>query len=103
MLCAADFATRGVQQIVMVKPDAPGADEALLKAVRAIYLPNRTLTVTAGTDGLPGPARGKGTVDGKPTAYVCQHQTCSLPVTTVAALQALLRPAAPSHVAGDAG
>jgi uncharacterized protein YyaL (SSP411 family) len=39
------------------------------------------------------PASGKGTVDGKPTAYVCRGETCSLPVTDGAALMRLLRAA----------
>lgn len=34
------------------------------------------------------PARGKGKLDGKPTAYVCAGQTCSLPVTDAEALVA---------------
>ncbi|HXZ68321.1 MAG TPA: hypothetical protein VEH07_07020, partial [Alphaproteobacteria bacterium] len=38
------------------------------------------------------PAFGKSPVDGKPTAYVCRGNVCSLPVTTAEELAALLVP-----------
>jgi hypothetical protein len=44
---------------------------------------------TAGLDPAH-PAHGKTASDGKPTAYVCRGETCSLPVTTGEALEALL-------------
>jgi len=38
------------------------------------------------------PAFGKKAVDGKPTAYVCRGNVCSLPVTDPEELAALLVP-----------
>ncbi len=50
----------------------------------------RLLTDSAG---LPAghPAAGKARQDGTATAYVCRGQSCSLPVTSAAALSALLQ------------
>jgi uncharacterized protein YyaL (SSP411 family) len=48
-----------------------------------------------GLDGaeLPAghPAAGKGPVKGKPAAYVCRGQTCSLPITDPEALGKVLQ------------
>ncbi len=61
--------------------------------VRRHWTPNTILSVHAGAADLPPshPASGKTPVDGKPTAYVCQAETCSLPATDSEALVALLR------------
>jgi uncharacterized protein YyaL (SSP411 family) len=57
-------------------------------------VPNKTLVVAdpAGATKLPV-AEGKPQVEGRPTAYVCHGYTCSTPVTTAAALEALLESA----------
>jgi uncharacterized protein YyaL (SSP411 family) len=39
---------------------------------------------------VPAAAKGKRSLDGKPTAYVCHDFTCSQPVTDWAALEKLL-------------
>jgi hypothetical protein len=57
----------------------------LLSTVHRRYLPNRTVLVVeaaprAGESDL-ALAVGKTSVNGQPTAYVCQRQTCSSPVT----------------------
>ncbi len=65
----------------------------LAGALRARYRPH---TVIAGTeaDNADGSAvallRGRGLVDGRPAAYVCERFACRLPVTEVEALLALL-------------
>jgi uncharacterized protein YyaL (SSP411 family) len=72
-----------------------GTDPAgLLDAARR--MPSRALVIALHADGrsLPPdhPAFGKTAVAGRPTAYVCHGETCSLPVTDPAALAALLVP-----------
>jgi uncharacterized protein YyaL (SSP411 family) len=60
----------------------------LLRVLRSVSTPNLILNVIDNTDDLPPghPAAGKTRIDGKPTAYVCIGQTCSLPVASAAAL-----------------
>ncbi|HEY5931440.1 MAG TPA: hypothetical protein VIT63_00900, partial [Nitrospira sp.] len=58
------------------------------------YLPNRTVQMVeasrrAGESDL-ALAAGKTSVNGQPTAYVCQRQTCSAPVTESHQLDQLL-------------
>jgi len=80
------------QQIVIVgAPDDP-ARTALLDVLHRISLPNRVLSLLAPGDALPDghPAAGKGLVDGKPAAYLCQDMTCSPPIIDPAALRATL-------------
>ncbi|MGC2201452.1 MAG: hypothetical protein WA633_15090, partial [Stellaceae bacterium] len=54
-----------------------------LRAVYNASLPNRiVLRLSSGGSLPPGhPAAGKGSVDGKPAAYVCEGPVCSLPIT----------------------
>ncbi len=78
-------------QIVLI-----GSREETAELARATFgtsLPARVLMRVADGAALPEghPAHGKTSVDGKPTAYVCAGETCSLPVTETAALEAELR------------
>ena len=75
-----------------------GADDtrALLALVRGLMLPN-VLLVTAPANGLEGelaellpPAVGKTALNGKATAYVCEHGSCQAPVETVQGLKEAL-------------
>ncbi|MGB3809012.1 MAG: thioredoxin domain-containing protein [Parvibaculum sp.] len=71
---------------------------AMRRTVLGMALPTRILSrIDAGTN-LPDnhPAHGKRQIDGKPTAYVCVGETCSLPITNLEDLaSALLRARAP--------
>ena len=70
-------------QIVLVGEAGTPAFDALRRAVYGVSLPNRVVTSLAPNGSLPvdHPAFGKGLVDGKPAAYVCEGPVCSLPVT----------------------
>ena len=92
MLSALDLRL-GATDVVIVAP--PGASPGgLVDTVRRAWTPNTILSVHEGAAALPPshPASGKTAVDGKPTAYVCRGETCSLPVTEPEALVTLLRP-----------
>jgi uncharacterized protein YyaL (SSP411 family) len=80
--------------LVVVAP-ATGDTGPLLRSARAHWTPNIVLSAHTDAAALPHehPASGKGTVNGKPTAYVCRGESCSLPVTDRAALIRLLRTA----------
>jgi uncharacterized protein len=70
-------------QIVVIGDAATPTFEALCRAVYGVSLPNRVVLALSPETSLPTshPATGKGLVDGKPAAYVCEGPVCSLPVT----------------------
>jgi uncharacterized protein YyaL (SSP411 family) len=92
----------GAIDVAIVRP--AGADvSGLLDAVRWRWSPNVVLSVHDDAVALPPshPAAGKVAVNGRATAYVCRGEVCSLPVTTVGELVALLDGAAgPSDGSG---
>src|SRR5579864_6661779 len=69
-------------QIVLVGNPADPTFQALRGAVDAVSLPNRVVMTVAPGEALPPehPAAGKGLVDGKPAAYICDGPACSLPI-----------------------
>ncbi|MBI4469090.1 MAG: thioredoxin domain-containing protein, partial [Acidobacteria bacterium] len=93
MLCAVEAFLSRVKEIAIIgHPEDPGT-RSLLDVVRQGYLPNAVVAV-----GLPGNGavevpllRERGQVDGRPTAYVCEHFSCREPVTSPEALRELLQ------------
>jgi uncharacterized protein YyaL (SSP411 family) len=89
-LSALDFHLGPVAEVALVWP--AGAERAAAPLVETVfrrYQPNRVVVGTA--TGAPGAAglpllEDRGTVDGKPTAYVCRRYVCQLPVTDPDAL-----------------
>ena len=85
LLCALDAWHGGWSEVAIVGPRDDSRTADLLAAVHRNYRPNK---VVAWTD-RPGSESaeripllaGKGMVDGKPTAYVCQNYVCERPVT----------------------
>jgi uncharacterized protein len=77
----AELAQKPVQIVLIGEPHDP-ALEALRRAVCAVSLPNRVVLALAPGEALPAdhPAAGKGLVEGKPAAYVCDGPVCSLPI-----------------------
>ena len=65
----------------------------LARAAFSVSCPSRVLMRVADGTALPTshPAHGKTAVGGKPTAYVCAGETCSLPVTDAAELVAEMK------------
>jgi len=70
-------------QIVLVGESRTPAFDALQRAVYDVSLPNRVVMSVPPGGSLSSnhPASGKGLVDGKPAAYVCEGPVCSLPIT----------------------
>ena len=83
LLGGADLAVHGAVQIALVgDPNSPMFREMAHEVARQ-YLPS--LVLAGGTDeASAGVAllEDRPTMDGRPTAYVCHHYTCELPVTT---------------------
>jgi uncharacterized protein YyaL (SSP411 family) len=84
---------RGSVQLVIIGDQADDATRALRRAAFETNAPNRVLATIAPDATLPEghPAQGKTAIDGKPTAYVCRGETCSLPITEPDALREALR------------
>jgi uncharacterized protein YyaL (SSP411 family) len=67
------------------------SSSAFDRVIAGCYLPHLTLVRTGVDDSSPPPlARGRLTVDGQPTAYVCRHFTCSRPLVSPDELRDLL-------------
>jgi uncharacterized protein len=72
----------GALDVVIVHAAGQPPD-TLLAAVREAANPNVVLSIHDDEARLPAahPASGKRSLAGKPTAYVCRGETCSLPIT----------------------
>ena len=79
-------------QVVITGTRGEAATDALIGEVHKAGRLDLVLQVIAEGASLPPghPATGKGAVDGKATAYVCNGPVCSLPVSDAAALADLL-------------
>ena len=94
MLCSLDWWLCGPTEIIVVGPRGNPLTEAMVMTVQQRYIPNRVLLAIEETraDGaIEVPlAKGKASLDGRPTAYVCHRHTCSQPVTEPRLLEAML-------------
>jgi len=77
MLRAIDFHLSPTKEVALVGDDLT----ELSRLVRAAYRPH--LVLAGGPEGTTAPPllQNRPTVDGRPTAYVCEHFTCQAPVT----------------------
>jgi uncharacterized protein YyaL (SSP411 family) len=94
MLCALDLFVSKPKEVVILGNRGTSATESLVAAVHQRYVPNKVIVTcddTQPAQRAPLPlSEGKMRVNGAPTAYVCQHGTCSQPVTDPASLELLL-------------
>jgi uncharacterized protein len=94
MLCTLDWYLSKPKEVVIVGRRGDGATEALVAAVHQQYVPNKLVLVSDDScldrsNRFPW-VDGKVSLNGLPTAYVCQRFTCSQPVTESAQLTSLL-------------
>jgi hypothetical protein len=89
-------------QIVIVGPLTSPKTHELVAAVMGRSLPNRTLILADPSQEFSPthPAYGKKMENGQPTAYVCQRETCSAPITNPVTLSQALQ--LPPRAAGQA-
>jgi uncharacterized protein YyaL (SSP411 family) len=82
----------GLQIVIVGQRTSPKTQE-LISAVMGRSLPNRLLLVVDPDEALPEthPAFGKKMENGQPTAYICQHQNCSAPITNAVTLSQVLQ------------
>ncbi len=84
-IASLDTRLRPVQVVLIGSAEETAS---LARAAFTVSCPARVLIRAADGASLPAshPAHGKTALDGKPTAYICIGETCSLPVTDAAAL-----------------
>jgi uncharacterized protein YyaL (SSP411 family) len=86
LLRAVDFRLAPTREVALVGDDLT----ELAKTVRSGFRPHVVLAGGPAGAEQPPLLRDRTTVDGHPTAYVCENFACQLPVTTPAALENLL-------------
>jgi uncharacterized protein YyaL (SSP411 family) len=86
LLRAIDFHLAPTKEVALIGDDLA----ALARIIRSKHRPH--LVLAGGPEGsnLPPLLRDRPTINGSPTAYVCQSFTCKQPVTEAPALEALL-------------
>jgi hypothetical protein len=87
-----DTAMSGLQIVIMGARGNTRTQE-LIAAVRGRSLPSATLIVAEPGEALAEthPTFGKTMQAGQPTAYICQNQNCSAPITSPVALSQMLQ------------
>jgi uncharacterized protein YyaL (SSP411 family) len=92
LLQAIDFHLSQVREVALIAP-ANGASHPLDDLAKVVHSAHRPHVVLAGgPEGSDRPEllKERPAVDGKPSAYVCEHFTCKAPVTSADELTALL-------------
>jgi uncharacterized protein YyaL (SSP411 family) len=88
MLTAALYAMSAPRQVVLA-----GREEDLgpfLEVLRTRFLPNHTVLLSSAQD-TNAALRDMTSLDGRPTAYVCENFACQLPTTEVGKFAELLQ------------
>jgi uncharacterized protein YyaL (SSP411 family) len=94
LLAGYALVARPVQVVIVGEAGDPRFEELRQVALAAAVPDLIVLAAPAGDLREGHPAAGKGSVAGRPTAYVCPGRTCLPPVTTQGQLAELLTPAA---------
>jgi hypothetical protein len=94
LLCALDLHFSPPREVAVVGPPADSATAELRRVALETFAPSTVYAFAEGT-GDPATERvpllaGKGLVDGRPAAYVCEGFACKTPVTDAEALRAAL-------------
>jgi uncharacterized protein YyaL (SSP411 family) len=80
----------GTEVVMMGSGDLRASD--LERVIARSYVPHLTLVRAESGDRTPLPlVQGRAAVDGRPTAYVCRHFSCSSPITSAHELGEMLR------------
>ncbi len=97
-LVAATFAAGEVDEVAVIGSLDDPATRELLRPVWSTWRPNQVLALATAEDAATSVVpllNDRIAVDDRPTAYVCRHFACRLPVTSASALaEQLARPAA---------
>jgi uncharacterized protein YyaL (SSP411 family) len=87
-----EYALTDLHLVVIGPLNNPKTHE-LSAAILGRALPNRCLSVVSPDAQFPEghPMHGKTMVNGQPTAYICQRNTCSAPITNPVTLSQMLQ------------
>ncbi|HYG82066.1 MAG TPA: thioredoxin domain-containing protein [Pyrinomonadaceae bacterium] len=106
LLGALDFHLSTPKEVAIVGPVGSEETRPLLREVWARYLPNKIVAQAAEGDAraaeLVPLLRDRKAINGRPTAYVCEHYTCQQPVTNAEELAGQLSSAPRRDAAGGA-
>jgi uncharacterized protein YyaL (SSP411 family) len=84
LLSALDFYLSTPKEIAVVAPPASSGGEELLREVWRRYLPNKVVALSTGAGDDASSSvpllRDRPAIDGRATAYVCEHYACKQPV-----------------------
>ena len=69
-------------EIAILGPAGDPATRQMLRAVYSGYLPNKVVVQAEQPDDRIPLLRGRGLINGRPTAYVCRNYACQKPATT---------------------
>lgn len=90
LLGALDFYLSTPKEIAIIGAPEAGETRALLREVWARYLPNKIAARTTEGDTRSAQVspllRDRPMINGRPTAYVCEHYTCQAPTNSAAEL-----------------
>ncbi|MBA2734045.1 MAG: thioredoxin domain-containing protein [Acidobacteria bacterium] len=106
LLGALDFYLSTPKEIAIIGEDKAEETRSLLREVWTRYLPNKIVAQTSGDDlravEVVPLLRDRTMLDGRATAYVCEHYTCQQPVSTAAELARQLSSDAIQDASGGA-
>lgn len=93
-LAAAELALSTPKEIALVGDPEAADTHALLDVIFRPFLPNKVVLLRQPAEDAPAAPspllEGRAQIDGKATAYVCEHYACQLPVVDAEALRAQL-------------
>jgi len=96
-LCALDFYLSAPKEIAIIGPINSPATSELLRALYAMWLPNKVIAACDPDDSTRLSElkllENRQMIDNRPTVYICERYTCKTPVTDSASLVALLKEA----------
>jgi uncharacterized protein YyaL (SSP411 family) len=106
LLGALDFYLSTPKEIAVIGEDEARETRDLLREVWSRYLPNKVVAQTNGADQSAADIvpllRDRPMIDGRATAYVCEHYTCQQPVSSAAELARQLSSGAALDASGQA-
>jgi hypothetical protein len=104
LLCALDFYLSTPKEIAVIGSLDSEDTQKLLREVWKRYLPNKAVALSTEGDARAAEfvplLRERTALDGRATAYVCEHYTCQRPVTTPEELAAQLEAGAAREARG---
>ncbi|HEX8175300.1 MAG TPA: thioredoxin domain-containing protein [Pyrinomonadaceae bacterium] len=105
LLCAMDFYLSSPKEIAIIGAADSADTQALMREIWNRYLPNKVVALSSGRDEraaeLVPLLRERTALEGRATAYVCEHYACQRPVSKPEELAAQLQTGSAREASGD--